>query len=166
MKFLKRLFSPASNQPPKAASSPSDSGFEIKYCEPIFTDCDCCDGVTVTLNRLVKRDGWPYAMCRMTFSDTHAEPPAKGIFGIGMFGEGTSPEQRVAFAVVLRPDGVMVVDATEAEWLDSDLLGQKLSREAALQHERKGELFRLIDELYLHDAALASHFAGVVEGAA
>jgi hypothetical protein len=82
-----------------------------------------------------------------------------------MFGEGTSPEQRVAFAVVLRPDGVMVVDATEAAWPNTDLLGTKLSREAALQHERKSELFRLIDELYLRDTALASHFARVADEA-
>lgn len=162
MRFLKRLFSPA-GEPVKVENS---SGFEVEYCEPIASDCNCCDGFTITLNRLVKLDGWPYAMCRITFSDTHAETPAKGIFGIGMFGEGTSPCQRVAFAAVLGPDGVMVVDATDAEWPDCDLLGPKLSREAALQHERKGELFRLIDELYLHDAALASHFTRVVEGAA
>jgi hypothetical protein len=165
MSIFKRLFSPA-GESPKNAESSTDSTLEVEYCGPIASDCDCCGGVTITLNRLVKRDGLPYAMCRMTFSDTHVEPPAKGIFGIGMFGEGTSPEQRVAFAVVLRPEGVMVVDATEAEWPDMELLGSKLSREAALQHERKGELFHLIDELYLHDAALASHFARVVDGAA
>jgi hypothetical protein len=162
MRFFKRQFSPAS-KPVKAESSSGDSGFEVEYFEPIATDCDCCHGVTITLNRLVKRDGWPHAMCRIKFSDTHAEPPAKGIFGVGVFGEGTSPDQRAAFAVVLRPDGVMVVDATESEWPDTDMLGPKLSREAGLQHERKGDLFRLIDELYLHDAALASHFARVVE---
>ena len=163
MRFFRRLFS-RPVEPRKGENACGDHRLEVEYLAPIATDCDCCDGVTITLNRLVKRDGWPYAMCRITYSEVHLNLRAKGSFGIGMFGQGTSPEQRVAFAVLLRHDGAILVDATEAEWPDTDILGPKLSREAALQHERKGDLFRLIDELYSHNSALASHFAKVIDG--
>lgn len=140
------------------------STLEIEYCPAITSDpCPDCDGVTTTLNRLVKREGVPFAMCRIMFSGG-IEEPARAIMGVGRFGEGTEPHQRVAFALRMKPEGVMVVDALECDWPESDILGPKLTRDAALQHPLKGEVFRVIDELYANDESLRGHLGLCSQG--
>ena len=133
--------------------------FEIEYCPSIHAaSCPCCGGTTTTLNRLVKRDGLPFAMCRISFAEAHPQNPARAILGIGEFGEGTRPDQRVAFGLSLKPDGVMLIDATRQEWAECEILGPQLLREQALKHPLKSELFRLVDQLYAEDKALADFF--------
>ncbi|MGV3755652.1 MAG: hypothetical protein ACO1QS_09750 [Verrucomicrobiota bacterium] len=135
---------------------------EIDYCAPLHAGmCECCRGTTTTLNRMVTRDGFPYSICQITYAETHPKEPARGIIGIGEFGEGTSPRQRVAFGISLRPVGIMVVDATDELWPDTEILGQKLSREAALKHPSKTALFRLVDKLYAEDKVLREYFKKV-----
>src|ERR1043166_103205 len=165
MSFWKRFFSRVENSKDDSLVpfNTDDNELEIEFCPPIKSgSCSCCGGVTTTLNRLIKRSGRPYAMCRITFSETHLTDPARGIVGIGSFGEGTIPDQRVAFAVSLKPEGVMVVDATDAEWPNSEILGPKLTRAIALRDQRKSELFKLIDQLYAEDSELNEHFTRVV----
>jgi hypothetical protein len=118
--------------------------------------------MTTTLNRLIKRGEVPFAMCRVTFGDRHLEEPACAIFGVGEFGEGTYSHQRVAFGISLKPEGVMVIDAARAEWDGLEILGHQLTREEALRHPMKSELFRLIDQLYAEDSALGDYFCAVV----
>jgi len=157
MSFLRRFFRE------KTQAQPSNKRFEVEYCPPVQSGlCDCCGGRTTTLNRLVKRDGLPVAICRITFSEGHLDEPARAIVGIGEFGEGTHPNQRVAFGISLKPEGVMLIDATRSEWADLEILGHKLTREQALGHALKPELFRLFDELYSGDDALRQLFSAVV----
>jgi hypothetical protein len=55
----------------------------------------------------------------------------------------------------------MIIDATRPEWAGLDILGPRLTREQALGHPRKPELFRLVDQLYLEDKALGKFFTRV-----
>ena len=170
MSFLQRLFRPwigTPGKPAQSGSSPalsSNPAFDVEYCEPLARPCACCGGTTITLNRLVKRGGMPWAALRIRFSENHPEPPALGLFGLGISDEESPADPPVAFALVLRPEGVRLVDATEVDWPGVEILGRKLSREEALRHGSKPELFRLVDELYLRDTALAVHFAQAVGG--
>ena len=97
-------------------------------------------------------------MCRITFVEKHPEGPARAIIGIGEFGEGTEPHQRIAFGISLKPEGIMIIDATVPEWAELHILGPHLTREQALRHSRKPELFQLVDQLYLEDKALGEFF--------
>lgn len=132
--------------------------FDIEFLPPQSGDrCRCCGGVTTYLKRLVKRDGAPHAMILITFTEGHPEAPAAGIFGIGMFGEGTTPRDRVAFSLGIAPSGVALIDATDDRWPDTGILGRKLTRDEALQHPRKAELFDVVDRLYAQDVRLTEH---------
>ncbi len=121
----------------------------------------CCGQETTSAARLFELDGWPVAMARLSFTTAHPEWPAQMILGFGAFGSGTDNGDRVAFGLAMRPEGVMVVDATDELWPGSEVLGAKLTREEALGHEHIGAVFGLVDELYLHDELLLGHFASV-----
>ncbi len=160
LSFLQQFFQ---NARQTQAAACERGAFEVEYCQPLQSDpCPCCGGTTTTLNRFVKREGIPFAMCRITFAEGHLDEPARGILGIGEFGEGTDPHQRVAFGIALNPGGVMVIDATLPEWSDLEELGPQLTREQALKHPLKPELFRLVDQLYAEDKALSEFFRAVV----
>lgn len=157
MSFLRRFLGTVGDW--RQGPSPEVELFDIEYCPAIHSGaCPCCGGTTTTLNRLVKRGGLPFAMCRITFAERHLDEPARAILGVGEFGNGTHPDQRVAFGLSLKPDGVMLIDATRPEWADCGLLGPPLLREQALNHPLKAEMFRLIDQLCEKDEALGEFF--------
>ena len=135
------------------------SDFQIEYQPPSQSaTCSCCGGVTTGLTRFVEWQGCPCSIVVISFSEAHPEVPARGIIGVGSFGDGTSESDRAAFAVELLPNGVFLTDATEEQWPASEILGTKLSRAEALEHPLKPNLFALIDELYLNDRPLQEHF--------
>jgi hypothetical protein len=70
---------------------------EIK-AEPAHKErCDCCGGVTTRLTRFVYRDGDAYAAYFAVFSDNHPGGIVKALVGLGEWGDGASPEGRIAF---------------------------------------------------------------------
>lgn len=135
------------------------SDFQIEFSPPSESNpCPCCDRITISLARFVEWRGCPCAIVSIAFSEGHPEIPATAIVGVGSFGEGSSKDERVAFAMELLPQGVFLVDATEEQWPRSEILGAKLSRAEALEHPLKPNLFAIVDELYLHDGPLLDHF--------
>lgn len=147
----------------KGRAMPDREQIDVEYMEPVFSDpCGCCGGVTVFLTRYFKLGGYPFAIGRLTFSEGHPEHDACALFGLATRAGRLDPATWFAFSVRMRPEGIMVVDATDEQWPDSEVLGTKLTREAALKHPLCPWLYKLVDELYLHDEALGEHFERVV----
>jgi hypothetical protein len=80
---------------------------------------------------------------------------------VGLWGEGSSPEDRAAFALDLRcgPDnyGVKVCDAETSPWFGAELLGPMLDREAALAHPWIDVVFHITDHMVLEDLPLKAY---------
>jgi hypothetical protein len=138
------------------------SSIEIEFPDAVISrPCECCGGVTTTLNRFVKIEGEPSAIYHLRLSDNHPDQLVLGLIGIGMFGEGTSDEHRVAFAFSLRPEGIMVIDAEESKWPNSSILGRKLSRDEAMSRSELPTLYDIVDCIYAQDESLRSYLRRV-----
>ena len=126
----------------------------IEQEPPATSRCDCCGGLTTHLTRFVYRDGDAYAVYYAKFSNNHTDGIVSVLVGLGEWGEGTTPEDRVAFAaqirIVQREFQVMVVDADQSIWSKVTLMGQLLTRAEALTHPLLSELFGLTDHI-VHD---------------
>jgi len=138
------------------------SSIEIEFpVARISEPCECCGGTTTTLNRFVTIDGEASAIYRLRFSDNHPDNLFLGLFGIGHFGDGTTNADRVAIAVSLRPEGVMVIDAEESQWPKSEILGRKLTRAEAMGRPELSRLYAVVDSMYTEDEPLRSHLGKV-----
>lgn len=105
----------------------------------------------MSLTRFVTEDGDAYAIYYIRFSADHANAPALATVSVGAWGEGSLPNQRAAFALELRQDGVRVLDSADSPWVDAVLIGKTLGREAALAHERIKDVFHITDHIYVED---------------
>ena len=123
--------------------------------------CKCCGGKTTSLTRFVYNDGDAHAIYYARFSDNHAERLVKAAVSIGEWGEGSQPDQRVAFALELRAGAanyeVHVCDADESPWQGEALLGRMLDRQQALEHPLIGEVFHITDHAVLDDQPLKAY---------
>jgi len=138
------------------------SSIEIEFpAARLSQPCECCGGITTTLNRFVKIDGEPSAIYRLRFSDNHPNDLVLGLFGIGLFGDGTTNSDRVAFAVSLRPEGVMVIDAEESQWPKSEILGRRLTRAEAMVRPELSKLYAVVDSMYAEDEPLRAYLRKV-----
>jgi hypothetical protein len=139
----------------------------IEFEEPTTEKCDCCGGVTTRLTRFVYKDGDAFAVYYAMFSDKHPDREIKVAIGMGEWGEGSTPDERKAFAVKIRDGGtqyeVMVVDADESPWQDAEILGRMLDREEALEHPWIEEVFHITDHLVEDDAEIKAYFEGQQE---
>ncbi len=135
--------------------------------EPVETSiCGCCGKTTTRLIRWVIENDEAFAMYYAAFSNGH---PESGVTGIASFGEwradGYIPESRVALAFQLRPGEeeirVEITDAAESPWANAKLIGQKLSRESALESVWLKDLFRITDQMVSDDPAIKEFFETV-----
>jgi hypothetical protein len=130
----------------------------IEQDEPRRSLCECCGGTTTTLTRFVYRDGDAHAIYYARFSDNHPNASVDLLVSIGEHGEGTAEQDRVAFAMELRPgDGVRVTDADESPWRDATVIGRILNRSEGLEHPLLREAFHIVDHAVLEDAPLRSY---------
>lgn len=123
--------------------------------------CECCGGRTTRLTRFVHRDGDAYAVYYAQFSDNH---PTRGVIAtisIGEWGEGSTPHQRVAFALELRATDteyqVGIVDAERSPWRDAAVIGRTLDRAEALLHPRLSEVFHITDHIVAEDEPIRAY---------
>ncbi len=105
----------------------------------------------MALTRFVTEDGNAYAIYYIRYSMAHPERPAAATVSIGNWGEDASPDERSAFALELRSNGVCVMDSENSPWKDSAFIGRTLDREEALTHPRIQDVFHIADHIYLED---------------
>jgi hypothetical protein len=137
---------------------------EIEFEEPATSVCDCCGGQTTRLTRFVTQDGDAFAVYYASFSKSHPEKGLVGIVSLGEWGQEEIPESRVAFAFEMWADetnyNVGILDADRSHWADAEIIGRKLSREAALQHEWLEEVFHITDHMTDDDPEIIAFFDG------
>ena len=136
----------------------------IEFEDPTKEKCDCCGGVTTRLTRFVYKDDDAFAVYYAMFSDNHPDHEIKAAIGLGEWGEGSTPEERKAFAVKIRDGGtqfeVMLVDAEESPWQDAEILGRMLDRAEALEHPWKEDVFHITDHMVEDDPEIKAYFQG------
>lgn len=137
-------------------------GFE----EPTSSTCDCCGGITTSLTRFVYDDGDAYAIYYARFGAGHEPRVVEAVVSIGEWGEGSGPWDRLAFPLRVRAAEteyqVTIVDAAESPWAGVELLGRRLDRAEALEHERLKEVFHISDHMVRDDRPLRDYLAGAV----
>lgn len=125
--------------------------------------CPCCGGHTTSLTRFVHKDGNAHAVYLATYSDNHPEKIVSIAAGIGEWGEGTSPKDRIAVALQLRCNNesyaVSVIDVSDSPWPTAEFLGQHLTRAEALAHPLIKEIFHLTDHIVLEDEPIKAYLA-------
>ncbi len=135
----------------------------ITCADPVVEKCDCCDGQSTRLTRVVQKDGVPHAIYYAMFTEPHPEQHVTAVVSLGDFGNGSGPDDREAFAIALRKSDegveVLVKDATQCPWQDVALLGRKLTRDEALHHPRLGEVFEITNQMPAYDAPLFRYLA-------
>lgn len=131
-----------------------------KECEP----CSCCGGRTTLLTRFVYKDGDAHAIYYVRFSNNHTERSVLATVSLGEWGEGTSPEQRVAFALQLRSAPteyeVEVLNSAHSPWREAKVIGRTLDREEALKHPFLPEVFHITDHMVVEDKVLKAYLDG------
>lgn len=123
--------------------------------------CACCGESTTVLTRFVYKDGDAFAIYYARFARSHPERPVFATVSIGEWGEGSSPEQRVAIALELRSSSsryqVAVIDAACSPWKDARFIGRTLDRAEALAHPMLSEVFHITDHMCSDDEPLKAH---------
>jgi len=132
---------------------------------PIQGDrCSCCGGVTTRLTRFVYRDNDAYAVYYAQFSSNHPDRLVLATVSIGEWGEGSTPNDRVAFALRLGVTDeqyeVGVLSSGESPWSNSTVLGRTLDRNEALGHPRIKDVFEITDFMVAKDQPLKEYLDG------
>lgn len=139
--------------------------YEIETSDPSFSHCECCGGMSVSLTRFVYRDGDAIAVYYASYSNNHPEDEVALLISLGEWGEGSCAEERAAFYCGVRQTDdsyeVMLRDAASSQWADVAIMGQKLSRQQALEHPWKAEAFAVLDEAFLSDRSLKGFLSRV-----
>jgi len=137
---------------------------EIEFEEPTESLCDCCGNTTVRLTRFVHSDGNAHAVYYAQFTKGHEPDHVSGLIGLGEWGEGAEPEDRVAFPFQIWLDSdnfcVGLVDAEQSPWSHVSFLGRILDREEALKHEWIQEVFHITDHMVAEDPEIVRFFEG------
>lgn len=141
----------------------------IRY-EPTETSepCPCgCGGRTVSLTRFVEADGEPVGVCFTRFATSHQPPAAAVSLSLGNFAEGSTPAERVAFAMRIQPlpredEGyqLTLLDAAQSPWNTVEVIGRTLGREEAADHPRMQEAWAIADQVLTHDVVLKKYLRG------
>jgi hypothetical protein len=123
--------------------------------------CECCGGRTTALTRFVHSDGDAYAVYYARFSSNHEDRFVLVTVSIGEWGEGSTADQRCAFALRIwtgtENHNVTVLDAVNSPWRNIKLIGRTLDREEALSHPRLQDVFHITDHMILEDAPLRDY---------
>lgn len=135
---------------------------EIEFEPPKESVCDCCGNTTIKLVRFVYKDDSAFAVYYAQFTKDHPEKRLSGLIGIGEWGDGASPDNRMAFPFQIwsQDDGFMVgmVDREDSSYSDVTLLGKMLDRRESLSHELIDEVFHITDHMVRDDPEIVAFF--------
>jgi len=135
---------------------------EIEFAEPQYTECECCGGKTTSLTRFVYKNGDPFSIYYLCFTDGHKKKIVDGIMGLGEWEEDTNPQNRVAFPfrITLEKEkyNICLVDSRESSWQDTEVLGKILDREESRKHYFLNDVFQIIDHIVIKDSEIIEYF--------
>lgn len=135
---------------------------EIEFNEPFRSVCKCCGETTTALTRFVNRDQNAYAIYYAFFSEGHPERGLVGLVSLGEWGTEDVPKNRFAFGFEMWTTQdqyqIGLVDAQTTPWGRAKIVGQKLSREEALEHPWLDEVFHITDHIAEEDSEVRAFF--------
>jgi hypothetical protein len=134
----------------------SDYGLHIKPDgETTLGACPDCGSATRSIWGYVSNAEGARAAYFVRWTEGHLERGAQVVVSIGAWGEQSNPGDRFCFAFECRMGtdrpGFMTIDSTQVAWAQRELLGVKLSRDAALAHSTCREVFSILDRLVEDD---------------
>ena len=117
--------------------------------------CDCCGNASRTVWGLIRRRKEPVATYYVRWSVGHPEHGANFDLILGQWGDGTSPQDRVAVSLLFRQTddgrGFMIVDATSTQAGTSDLVASALTRDQVVGTPFAQLSFDIVDAIWLQD---------------
>lgn len=135
---------------------------EIEFEEPVVKICECCGNESVTLTRFVYQDGDAFAVYYSKFTLSHPDKVVYGLIGVGEWGDGSEPKDRIAFPFrIWVKEGqfqVGLVDASESPWNNVTFLGTILNRDEALKSSWIKDVFHITDHIVTDDMAVVDYF--------
>lgn len=135
---------------------------DIEFEDPQVAYCECCGKEIVRLTRFVYQDGDAFAVYYLLFTRGHTPKVADGIISLGEWGEGSGPDQRLAFPFRIWTNDlnyqVGLVDAEASPWCDVTFLGRIVNRDEALQHEWVQDVFHITDHIVADDTIVVDFF--------
>ena len=121
----------------------------IEFEEPTYSTCECCGERTTHLVRFVSRDDSAFGVYLADFSPGHDFVSVLVSFG-GWGDDSFTPADRTAFAFRIwiseNSYQVGLVDGADTKFKNG-YFGQILSREEALGHPLRQEVFDLSDHI-------------------
>ncbi len=125
-----------------------------------YGPCECCGGTSIITSGLVSRDHEPYAAYQVHWTkDQVIKHGAEFYIILGEFGDGTTAADRFAVALhfFVEDDrhGFSIVDADRTCIATHPLVGRALQRSDVINTPLAGEVFELIDAIWLEDENIA-----------
>ena len=140
----------------------------IEFELPSVSRCECCGSETVRLTRFVSKDGDAHAVYYLQFTAGHDSLHIAGLISLGEWGDGASPDDRLAFPFRLWAStdayNVGLMDASESPWADVTYLGRLLNRAEALSHPWCPEVFHITDHITREDKEAVAFLSSVSQG--
>jgi hypothetical protein len=116
----------------------------------------------------VSKDGNAHAVYYLQFTAGHDSPHIAGLISLGEWGDGASPDDRLAFPFRLWASAcaynVGLMDASESRWADVTYLGRLLNRAEALSHPWCSEVFHITDHITREDKAAVAFLSSLSQG--
>ena len=135
---------------------------EIEFEEPTVKICECCGQEMINLTRFVHQDGDAFGVYYAKFTIGHPDRIVYGLIGLGKWGDGAVPNDRLAFPFrVWTTDNkfqVGLMDAKESPWKDVTYLGRILDRDEALSHPLIKDVFHITDHMVTDDNVVIDYF--------
>jgi hypothetical protein len=132
----------------------------IQFADPVTGSCPCCGAPTIQLARFVLRDSEPFAVYRALLAHGPHERRADVVISLGDWGETASLSDRATFAchVTINQESFNLgfVEPHQTSWT-SEELGRILSRDEALRHPWKQDVFALSNQMLGEDQPLIAY---------
>ncbi len=111
----------------------------------------------------MSEDGSAYAIYYVRFTEGHRPPAVSTLVSVGDWADDAPPSSRVAVALELsvNPEGraARVLERSESPWQHVEIMGEVLSRDAALAHPRLEDVFHIIDHIADDDPLIRAHLS-------
>ncbi len=121
----------------------------------VFGPCDCCGNMTKRVWDYVHRGDAGFAAYFVEWTPNHRDCAANFDFIYGVWGEGTTAEDRIAISVAYRyldsGPSFMVIDASSRPVSQSTLVKSAATRNEVLGGNLREITFALCDVVYLND---------------